>query len=329
MNRARRLLERGTRRSRELALLRKELRAVHKELRHARRHSEQVQHEHSAELERIVDILRLVYDDEPGTRRRLYELREDPDYELAFSEPDPLVSVVIPTFDRPQTLAQRSIPSALAQTHRNLEVLVVGDGAGEDVAEVVAGFDDPRVRYTNRNLRGPYPSDPRGLRAVAGGPPFNEGQRQARGRWIAALADDDAFRPDHVELLLRAAQQERYEVSYGLLRCVLPDGTERQLGGFPPRRGSYYAQAALYHTGLRFMESELADALFWEASDISLCRRMLRAGVRFGFIDEVVTDYWWQPRYEGAKPPKSDLDNKKPPLGRAARGNPQPPPPGR
>jgi hypothetical protein len=41
---------------------------------------------------------------------------------------------------------------------------------------------------------------------------------------------------------------------------------------------------------LRFFGLELTDALYEEPNDWSLCRRMLRVGVRFGAIDQVVVD---------------------------------------
>lgn len=309
MSLRRRILGRGG--ADELGLLRKEVRALRKEtsalrkeVRRSGRESKLADQRRRTELRRIIDVLRLIYDEEPATRRRLYELRDRPDYELAFTDPEPLVSIVIPTFDRPDTLATRSIPSALAQTYRNVEVLVIGDGAAPATEQAVTRFDDPRVRYFNRPVRGPYPADPDALRKVAGGPPFNEGLRRARGRWIAPLADDDAFRPHHVETLLRAAQGQRYEFCYGKARRLTPDGPEAVLGRFPPDGdGAVPSQASLYHSGLRFVEALLGDDLFREAFDKSVTRRMLRAGVRIGFVDNVVSDYHWLPRREGEEPP--------------------------
>ena len=40
----------------------------------------------------------------------------------------PLISVVIPTYQRPNLLMNRSLPSALAQSYGNMEVVVVVDG---------------------------------------------------------------------------------------------------------------------------------------------------------------------------------------------------------
>ena len=57
-----------------------------------------------------------------------------------------------------------------------------------------------------------------------------------------------------------------------------------------PRLGQFGLQATIYHSGLRFFEQELVDALYEEPNDWSLCRRMLAAGVRLGMIDPIVVD---------------------------------------
>lgn len=102
----------------------------------------------------------------------------------------------ITTYSNAEGLAARSLPSVLAQTHENLEVIVVGDAATPDVEAAVRSFDDPHVRLVNLTVRGPYPDDPLGLWLVAGTAPANEGLRLARGDWIAMNCDDDIFTPD-------------------------------------------------------------------------------------------------------------------------------------
>jgi hypothetical protein len=125
----------------------------------------------------------------------------------------------------------------------------------------------------------------------------------ARGSWIAPLDDDDAFHPHHIESLLELAKREHCEVAYGLLRCLMNDGSEFSLGVYPPEIGQFGWQSAVFHAGLRFFEMELADALFFSPADWSLCRRMLRAGVRFGMLDQLVTDH-----YESRFGPTFDSD---------------------
>jgi glycosyltransferase involved in cell wall biosynthesis len=243
-------------------------------------------------LDRAQEILQLLYDREPELRERLRAMRAHSDYERPFLEESPLVSVVIPTYDRGDLLVERAIPSVLAQTHQNFEIVVVGDCAPADTAERIAQVGDARVSYSNLSYRGPYPSEPRDLWHVAGIPARNTGVGLARGSWIAPLDDDDAFHPTHIESLLELARVGRHEVSYGLLRCVMNDGSEFPLGTFPPQLGHFGWQGAIFHAGLRFFEMELADALFFSPADWSLCRRMLRAGVRFGMLEEPVTDHY-------------------------------------
>lgn len=100
-----------------------------------------------------------------------------------------LASVIIPTYERPQELKE-SIRSVLNQTIPDLEVIVVNDGGGSETEEVVAGFGSEKIRYIRlpRN---------RGLPAAR-----NEGLRQAAGRYIAYLDDDDVFYENHLEVMI-------------------------------------------------------------------------------------------------------------------------------
>ena len=257
-----------------------------------------------AEIQRrTLEAVRVVADREPWQRERLRELRESPGYADAFESDEPLVSIVIPTFDNHEMLRERALPSALGQTHAKLEVIVVGDEAPDEARVVVESFGDERLSFYNLPLRGPYPEDAHQRWLVAGGPPFNEAVRRARGLWIAPLDDDDVFHPDHVERLLAHARAERAELAYGAMRQLRPGGVHERIGDYPPRFGQFNLQAAIYHAGLgRIFETELADALFDDPYDWALCRRMLRAGVRVSMLDEEVVDYFpsrhWTPRWD-------------------------------
>jgi hypothetical protein len=259
----------------------------------------------SEQLSRLQEIVQLVYDREPEFRERLRQLRTGPTYQQAFEEPEPLVSVTIATYDRGDVLVSRAIPSVLAQTYANFEIVVVGDNAPDETATRLSTLDDRRIRYQNLPLRGPYPERPRDRWHVAGVPPRNAAVALARGAWVAPLDDDDAFDPRHIERLLDLARRERHEVAYGRLRCLMNDGGEFLLGKYPPQFGQFGWQGAVFHAGLRFFEMELADALFSSPADWSLCRRMLRAGVRFGMLDDVVADHYESrlgAEHDGAQP---------------------------
>ncbi|HUC00679.1 MAG TPA: glycosyltransferase family A protein [Solirubrobacterales bacterium] len=239
---------------------------------------------------RAAEIGRQIYDEEPENRRRLWALRESEEYELAFSEAEPLVTFLVPTYTSAETLRDVALPSIVAQTYSNLEVIVVGDCAPAAAEEAVAAVGDPRISYFNRTIRGPYAEDPAKRWYAIGSPPLGEGLARARGRWIAVLGDDDAARPDHTEKLLAAARANRWEHCYGLQLINFREGEPITVGKFPPELGEWGLQSALYHSGLRFIEPELTDSIFNEPNDWSMCRRMLRCGVRTGMIDEIVVD---------------------------------------
>ncbi len=256
-------------------------------------------------LDQLLQATRLAHDDDRGMREALRGARAAPDYEASFEDPDPLVSILIGTWNNVQGLTEHSLPSALAQTHRNVEVVVVGDAAPAQVEAAV------RVRFVNTTVRGPYEPDPRTAWLASGTPPFNLAARLARGRWIAPLGDDDELAPDHVERLLAHARAEHLEFVYGRFRVSARGRPAEVKGVFPPELGQIALQAALYHQGLRCFELELGDAIFETPNDWGLVRRMLRAGVRFGMIDAVVAEYFPSMRHElpraGRPPVEGDV----------------------
>jgi glycosyltransferase involved in cell wall biosynthesis len=103
----------------------------------------------------------------------------------------PLVSVVIPTFGRPQLLA-RAIRSVLGQTLHALEVVVVVDGPDPATLDGLAQFSDPRLRVLSHAAkRGPGKSRATGVAASS-------------ADWIAFLDDDDEWLPAKLEKQLAA-----------------------------------------------------------------------------------------------------------------------------
>lgn len=268
------------------------------------------QAERQAEREHDRQMLREIYERADVQRRRLYALRQSDEYELAFSEDEPLVSFVVPTYDRYQLLRDRSLPSILNQNYRNLEVIVSGDDSPAETAKVIEELDDPRLRFINRTVRGPYPEEAEKRWLMSGTPPLNDGVAAATGRWIAILGDDDEVTPEHTERLLEAARERRLEHCYGRLSIRFADGVELDWESkFPPEYGYYTLQLAIYHSGLRFFQFEPADVLSDEPNDWSLARRMVAAGVRFGMVDDLVA---YKHEDRKSPPPKKSGKKKKP-----------------
>ncbi len=68
-------------------------------------------------------------------------MREAKRYRRPWSEERPLVSVTVATLGRPE-LTTRSLPSILAQTYENIEVIVAGDGAPSETEDAIAELAD-------------------------------------------------------------------------------------------------------------------------------------------------------------------------------------------
>ena len=232
-------------------------------------------------------------DDIPALRRQLLAARATEEYERALDDPEPLVTIRIPTYVRSELLVERALPSIVGQTYQNFEVIVVGDGCSDDTAQRIEAFGDPRVRFVNLPFRYPYPEDPEQRWLVAGAPGANVGAELAAGSWLALLNDDDEFEPHHLECLLDTARSTRSEMVYGNILMRAPRPSDDQiLARYPPKIGWFNFQAAIFMRALRHFEFSTNSWLVDEPSDWNLCRRMVEAGVRIGYVDRVVARWY-------------------------------------
>lgn len=122
---------------------------------------------------------------------------------MELNQPNP-VSVIVPAFNSGPYIG-RTLESVLAQTHRNIEVIVVDDGSEDDTADVVRRFAarDKRVRLIQQENQGVAAARNRAI-------------EHSRGEWIAPLDADDLWHPRNLEKkLLRATEvSERVGIIY-------------------------------------------------------------------------------------------------------------------
>ncbi|WP_164876115.1 glycosyltransferase family 2 protein [Falsirhodobacter deserti] len=105
-------------------------------------------------------------------------------------ETRPLVSIIMPTFNRAHTIGD-AIQSVLDQTYDHFELLICDDASEDKTADVIKQFDDSRVRYMQFAK-----SNGAGTR--------NKGLRFARGEVIAYLDSDNLWNPHFLDVMLRA-----------------------------------------------------------------------------------------------------------------------------
>lgn len=116
----------------------------------------------------------------------------------------PLVTIVMPVF-RPDAFTDLAIESALAQSYRNIEVIIVDDGSGDVLADRLEKWElaDPRVKLVRNTLNsGAYTSR-------------NIGYSMATGEFITVFDGDDWQHPQKIEMLVAGAvrQEDRALVS--------------------------------------------------------------------------------------------------------------------
>jgi glycosyltransferase involved in cell wall biosynthesis len=103
------------------------------------------------------------------------------------------ISVIIPTFDRAETLG-RALDSVLKQTCAPQDIIVVDDGSSDNTKELVAGHP-AQPRYLRQENRGVSSSR-------------NLGIRNAGGEWLAFLDSDDEWLPGKLAAQIRALEQQ-------------------------------------------------------------------------------------------------------------------------
>ncbi len=106
----------------------------------------------------------------------------------------PLVTIAIPAYKG--WFLSQAIESAIAQTYRNIEILVVNDCSKENLDNIVLSYTDKHIRYVRneQNLGGANPARN-----------WNRCVELAQGEYFALLCDDDVFSPDFVEQMMALA----------------------------------------------------------------------------------------------------------------------------
>ncbi|MFL5781590.1 MAG: glycosyltransferase family 2 protein [Thermoleophilaceae bacterium] len=154
---------------------------------------------------------------------------------LPRAEDGPLVTVLIAAYNRSAVL-RYALASAVGQTYRNLEILVIGDACTDDSEQVVAAAGDPRVRWMNLE---------RNCGSQAG--PNQAGLEAARGQLIAYLGQDDVWRHDHVALLVADIERTGADATSAVPSFAWPKPVAvRRLES--PRAGDVVPTPSLMHT---------------------------------------------------------------------------------
>jgi glycosyltransferase involved in cell wall biosynthesis len=203
-------------------------------------------------------------------------------------EENPLVSVIIVTHNRAELLTTRAIPSVLNQTYQNFELIIVADGCTDDTKDRVEKIKDPRIRFVELTHRPPLPDDLQARWRVAAAAPRNKGFEMVRGEWITQLDDDDEFTRNHIEVLLERALTG-YDFVYGNILAIKPDGGQVIIGKYPPQYTQISTQSYMCSSTYKNMKFNTDPTATWEPEDWNFIRRVIEAGARVSYVNEVVS----------------------------------------
>jgi len=128
-------------------------------------------------------------------------------------ENNPKVSVIIPTYNRPERL-QRALSSIRSQTYDNIEAVVVDDHSETSMSEIAGSFspslDVKFIRHEQNK---------------GANPARNTGIKNSSGQYIAFLDDDDTWVEEKLELQVDKIENSDAGVIYSGIRHVGADGT--------------------------------------------------------------------------------------------------------
>lgn len=213
------------------------------------------------------------------------------------------VSVIIPAHNAGGFIAD-ALTSALGQTAREIEIIVVDDGSSDNTAEIVAHFceRDARVILLRHTTS-------RGVSAAR-----NTAIARSAGIWIAPLDADDEFAPERLETLVRMAEERSLDVLADNLN-IIDFRTKRHLRlAFPPEWMTaekpidlgYLLERDIpgsnIHRGFGFMKPLIRRMFLqsagltyaediWLGEDFLLYAELLLANARFGVTDAALYTY--------------------------------------
>ena len=171
----------------------------------------------------------------------------------------PLISIIIPSYNRANLLI-RSINSALNQTYKNFELIVVDDGSTDNTKKLLEPYiNAKKIKYFYQKNRGPSSAK-------------NMGMKSAKGDYLAFLDSDDEWLPKKLEKQLELFERST-NPNLGFVGCnsliINEKNNKKQIYKTPRKKNAFYAL--------------LVNNFIWSCSSI-----MIKGSIidQIGFFDE-------------------------------------------
>ena len=188
----------------------------------------------------------------------------------------PLVSIIIPVYNGSNYLSQ-AINSALNQTYKNIEIIVVNDGSCDDnkTENLALSYGD-KIRYIHKTNGGSSSA-------------LNVGIKNMRGEYFSWLSHDDVYLPEKISKQIDAIEECESKNVMVVSRATLIDENNNSLKGSNRKRPVGLVKSL--------------DALKWvsHGKGINGCAILLPKGIidNVGLLDENFVylndlEYWYR-----------------------------------
>lgn len=118
--------------------------------------------------------------------------------------PNPTVSIITPTYNH-EKFIKECIESVLNQTYDNWEQIIIDDGSTDNTRDIIAEFDDNRIKLIKQDNLGIYNLDKT----------YNGALKSSNGKLIAILEGDDYWPSDKLEKQTIIFNNQNVVLSYG------------------------------------------------------------------------------------------------------------------
>lgn len=209
--------------------------------------------------------------------------RETPEYQDAFNKQNPLVSVVITTYNAGKMLIGHSLKSILQQTYKNLEIIIIDDGSTDNTTELVNFVNDSRIIYHKLYER----DKTKDTWFTCGAFASNYGLDLCTGDFIASCDDDDFFLPQKIEKLVAFCQQGKYDATHHpFVIHRNPPGTVINIESKYFTAGHITTSTAFHHAWFKRIKIDLDRQ---EQGDWNRARKIMELGANVGRYPEALT----------------------------------------
>ena len=212
---------------------------------------------------------------------------------------EPLVSIIIPVFNGEKYINQ-AIDSAINQTYKNIEIIVVNDGSTDNTEEIVKSYGD-KVRYFYKENGGVSSA-------------LNLGIKESKGEYISWLSHDDLYKPNKIERQIKELENienknntilyslfDIYNERLGMLNKELMEKIRQDLEilNLDEKSYSFNMIKILFSSSFNFITFLIPKELFYKISffdetkktvqDYLLIVAFFKNNIKFHYIAESLT----------------------------------------